>query len=130
MKPFLNISLALFILLSSIGLSVYKIICQHESNVEYSFFNAENCCDEETNNCCEIPQQSNCCDFSTDYFQISFPSIVVYQFIKIAQIDLLNISKEFTIYNLQFTIYNLQFLIPPPPLLNSTSPDFTGVFRI
>ena len=130
MKTVLNISLALFILLASIGVSINKMICLESGNVEVSLLEMEDCCGDESSTDYQS-LEDECCDFSTDYFQISFPSVVFYQFIKVASVDLMGISNHFNIFN--YSTLNAQhstFISASPSLINPTSPNFIGIFRI
>lgn len=61
--------LALSILLTSTGITVYKMVCSSSKKEVVSFNQIRNCCDNKSNE--ESAIEKKCCDFSTQTFKIN-----------------------------------------------------------
>lgn len=66
--------MAMLILVMSVGITAHKMVCLVSGAVTLSFFQTSDCCDEGNKNADTI--QTNCCDYSTDYFKLDIQTLV------------------------------------------------------
>ena len=129
-KNIFYVFLAVFLLLSSVGISVNKMVCLSKGKASFSILEKKSCCPADENKSNSDALSARCCDFVSGYIQIDLLSIAKPFKIKAAQLEILTIQLNHLVY----CFYN--FSINPvsaeiPPLLHGISLlKVIHVFRI
>lgn len=129
-KSIFHVFLAVFLLLSSVGISVNKMVCLSKGKATFSILEKKSCCPADENKSSSSALNARCCDFVSEYVQIDLLSITKPLKIKAAQLELLTIPLNQLVY----FFYN--FSVNPvsiglPPLLHGISLlKVIHVFRI
>lgn len=66
--------MALLMIVMSIGITAHKMVCLVSGAVKISFFQSTDCCEKESKEADTV--QTQCCDYSTDYFKLDIQTIV------------------------------------------------------
>lgn len=127
-KYFFRFFLIAAALFSAFGFSLNKMRCLESGNVEYSFFEAEDCCPPSENN--ETTLDVQCCEFSKINFQIAIYEILKQDFFK--KISFVNFISHFQIFKLSNiqTVFKTFFSDTSPPLKTTEFLSLISVFRI
>ncbi|MBA3901150.1 MAG: hypothetical protein H0X62_13255 [Bacteroidetes bacterium] len=105
--------LTLFMLISTVGFSLNKMICLYSGKVKVAVFEDVNCNpDEEQNHSEGI--DARCCDFLSEYIQIDFLSLE--KPVKIPQVSLAILTVLFFDFSLPEVKNSLFSSIEAPPL--------------
>ncbi len=116
-KYFFGFFLLTVILISTFGISVHKMRCLESGNVEYSFFETEDCCPPSENTETTIDVQ--CCEFSKVTFESGIFELLKQEFFK--KISFTNLIFYFPI----FRSSNLPVFLKP--FFSDTSPPLSAI---
>jgi hypothetical protein len=129
-KKIAVVSLAVFLLLSSVGIGINKMMCLSGGKTKMSFFEKPSCCPADE----KIPSpdfsiDARCCDYLSDYVQVDYLSVETPLKLKVLQVAVITAALNFNFSLLQKAAFNA--VSEAPPLLHGISLlKFISVFRI
>ncbi len=126
-RKYFSLSMALLMLVMSVGITAHKMVCLVSGAVTLSFFQTTDCCSTSSNNSGSV--QTKCCDFSTDYFKLDIQTLVT------------NFNFKFDFVTYYFTLPVLFFsdittnklceaMYSPPLFTGKSIPILFSSFRI
>jgi hypothetical protein len=129
-KKILVVSLAVFLLLSSVGIGVNKMMCLSGGKTKMAFFETPTCCPEDA----KIPSpdfalDARCCDYLSDYVQVDYLSVENPLKLKIFQVAIITAVLQPNLSLIYKTALNAAF--DSPPLFHGFSLlKLISIFRI
>ena len=129
---FFSLFFALFLLLSSIGISLNKMECLSSGKVKFSMLKIKHCGPTESNNDCDSSFDTKCCDITSSFVHVDISSVVHYSFIKISNVESLFTGYVSGIFKIEHVlpIASLFYSDLPPPLQTKDFLNFIQILRI
>jgi hypothetical protein len=129
-KKIAVISLAGFLLLSSVGIGINKMMCLSGGKTKMSFFEKPTCCPaDEKLPSPDFSVDARCCDYLSDYVQVDYLSVENQLKLKVIQVAVITAVLHFNFSLQHKTAFSA--VSDAPPLLHGFSLlKFISVFRI
>jgi hypothetical protein len=133
MKIFKKITvfvLAVFLLASSVGIAINKVMCLSGGKTKMSFFEKPTCCPADANSASsDFSIDARCCDYLSEYVQVDYVSFENTVKIKVLQAALISAVLSLNSFLIDRAV--ISCTADTPPLLYGISLlKFISVFRI